>query len=76
MPAHPVSRLVGFTLAVGTSVIIDHLGDRRPTVHPVRESRPPPGAPEWAICGVCREPRHFGFGRPWSRGRRRPRPSR
>ncbi len=36
MPAHPVSRLVRFTLAVGTNVIFDHLGDRRPTVHPVR----------------------------------------
>ena len=36
MPAHPVSRLVRFTLAVGTNVIFDHLGYRRPTVHPVR----------------------------------------
>jgi hypothetical protein len=36
MPAHPVSRLVRFTLAVGTNVIFDHLGHRRPTVHPVR----------------------------------------
>jgi hypothetical protein len=34
MPAHPVSRLVRFTLAVGTSVILDHLGYGRPT--PVR----------------------------------------
>ena len=25
MPAHPVSRLVRFTLAVGTNVIFDHL---------------------------------------------------
>ena len=37
MPAHPVSRLVRFTLAVGANVIFDHLGyRRRPTVHPVR----------------------------------------
>ena len=36
MPAHPVSRLVRFTLAVGTNVILDHLGYRRPTVHAVR----------------------------------------
>ena len=36
MPAHPVSRLVRFTLAVATNVIFDHLGYRRPTVHPVR----------------------------------------
>ena len=36
MPAHPVSRLVRFTLVVGTNVIFDHLGYRRPTVHPVR----------------------------------------
>ena len=36
MPAHPVSRLVRFTLAVGTNVIFDHLGYRRPTAHPVR----------------------------------------
>ena len=37
MSAHPVSRLVRFTLAVGANVIFDHLGyRRRPTVHPVR----------------------------------------
>ena len=66
MPAHPVSRLVRFTLAVGTNVIFDHLGYRRPTVHPVRESRPPPGAPEWAICGLVPQPPHSGFGRPCS----------
>ena len=36
MPAHPVSRLVRFTLAVGTNVLFDHLGYRRPTVHAVR----------------------------------------
>jgi hypothetical protein len=36
MPAHPVSRLVRFTLTVGTNVLFDHLGYRRPTVHPVR----------------------------------------
>ena len=36
MPVHPVSRLVRFTFAVGTNVIFDHLGYRRPTVHPVR----------------------------------------
>ena len=36
MPAHPVSRLVRFTLAVGTNGIFDHLGYRRPTAHPVR----------------------------------------
>ena len=36
MPAHPVSRLVRFTLAVGTNVLFDHLGYRRPTAHPVR----------------------------------------
>ena len=36
MPAHPVSGLVRFTLTVGTNVIFDHLGYRRPTVHPVR----------------------------------------
>jgi hypothetical protein len=35
MPAHPVSRLVRLTLAVGTNVILD-LGHMRPTVHPVR----------------------------------------
>ena len=35
MPVHPVSRLVRFALAVGTNVIFDHLGYRRPTVHPV-----------------------------------------
>jgi hypothetical protein len=40
MPRTPVSRLVRFTLADGTSVIFDHLGYRRPTVHPrARESR-------------------------------------
>ena len=36
MPAHRVSRLVRLTLAVGTNVIFDHLGYRRPTVHAVR----------------------------------------
>jgi len=36
MPAHPVSRLVRFTLAVGTNVIFDHLGYRR---HRVGASR-------------------------------------
>ena len=36
MPAHPVSRLVRFTFAVGTNVLFDHLGYRRPTVHAVR----------------------------------------
>jgi len=36
MPAHPVSRLVRITLTVGANVIFDHLGYRRPTVHPVR----------------------------------------
>jgi hypothetical protein len=39
MPRTPVSRLVRFTLADGTSVIFDHLGYRRPTVHPVRVNR-------------------------------------
>ena len=34
MPTHPVSRQVRFTLADGTNVIFDHLGYRRPTVHP------------------------------------------
>jgi|SRR6185312_9631810 hypothetical protein len=36
MPAHPVSRLVRFTLAVNTNVIFDHFGHRRPTGHAVR----------------------------------------
>ena len=36
MPSHPVSQPVRFTLADGTNVIFDHLGYRRPTVHPVR----------------------------------------
>ena len=40
MPAHPVSRLVRFTLAVGTNVIFDHLaiGGLQPT--PCAWSRP------------------------------------
>ena len=40
MPAHPVSRLVRFTLAVGTNVPFDHLaiGDLQPT--PCTWSRP------------------------------------
>ena len=36
MPAHPMSRPVRFTLAVGTNVIFGHLGHGLPTVHPVR----------------------------------------
>ena len=47
MPAHPVSRLVRFTLAVGTNVIVD-LGHMRPTVHPVRMV----GAVEPVACHV------------------------
>ncbi len=48
MPAHPVSRLVRFTLAVGTNVIFDHLGYRRPTVHAVRMVE----AVELVVCNV------------------------
>ena len=36
MRAHPVSRLVRFTLAVGTNVILDHLAIGGLQIHPVR----------------------------------------
>ena len=49
MPAHPVSRLVRFTLAVGTNVLFDHLGCRRPAAHPVRKVE----AVELVACHVC-----------------------
>jgi len=54
MPAHPVSRLVRFALAVGTNVIFDHLGYRRPTVlHPCVDRD---GRAGWLPCRVLPGP--------------------
>ncbi len=50
MPARRVSQLVRFTLAVGTNVIFDHLGYRRPTVHAMRVTE----AVELVACHVGR----------------------